>query len=337
MRPSRATLVATKPGEGGPVWLVWTALGIVYLVWGSTYLAIRVMVETMPPLFGAGVRFFAAGLLLWAWLAWRRGPQSLTVTRRQLGSSALVGSALLLGGNGLVSVAEQDIPSGLAALLISSVPLWVVLWRKLARERVSAVTLGGVLIGFLGVGVLVLPGARAGAVEGPGPLLVVAAAVFWATGSFASGKIKLPEDAFVATAYEMLTGGAALMIAGAAAGELADVDLAGMSAASLWAFLYLIVVGSLVAFTAYVWLLGNAPISKVATYAYVNPVVAVFLGWLILGEPLSPPIVLGAVLIVASVAFIVRYETRQAGPRPTEGAGSEGCMEPALEPRSVNR
>ncbi|CAN5762947.1 drug/metabolite exporter YedA [soil metagenome] len=333
MRPSRAALVATKPGEGGPVWLVWTALGIVYLVWGSTYLAIRIMVETMPPLLGAGLRFFAAGVLLWGWLAWRRGHRSVTVTRRELGASALVGTALLLGGNGLVSVAEQDIPSGLAALLISSVPLWVVLWRKVAHERVSGVTLGGVVMGFAGVGFLVLPSARAGVVEGPGPLLVVVAAVFWATGSFFSGKITLPSDAFVATAYEMLTGGAILIVAGAATGELGEVDLEGFSAPSVWAFLYLIFVGSLVAFTAYVWLLGNAPISKVATYAYVNPVVAVFLGWLILGEPLSPPIVLGAVLIVASVAFIVRHEARAAAPRPAEGAGSEGCVEPALEAR----
>lgn len=316
------------------MWLVWTALGIVYLVWGSTYLAIRIMVETMPPLLGAGVRFFAAGLLLWGWLAWRRGPRSVTVTRRELGASAFVGTALLLGGNGLVSVAEQDIPSGLAALLISSVPLWVVVWRKIARERVSGVTLGGVLMGFAGVGVLVLPGARAGAIEGPGPLLVVAAAVFWATGSFLSGKITLPSDAFVATAYEMLTGGAIIIVVGAMTGELADVDLSGFSAASLWAFLYLIVVGSIVAFTAYVWLLGNAPISKVATYAYVNPVVAVFLGWLVLGEPLSPPIVLGATLIVASVAFIIRHEAGAAKTRSTEGPGSEGCVEPALEARS---
>ncbi len=291
---------------------MWTALVIVYVVWGSTYLAIRVMVETVPPLLGAGARFLLAGALMWAFLRAKNGRARVTVSARELVSTATVGTAMLLGGNGLVNVAEQDVPSGLAALIVSSVPLWVVVWRSLARERASRATLIGVVAGFAGVAILVLPGGEATGAGYGGSLLIVLASALWATGSFFSVKLTMPSDAFVATAYEMLFGGAAALIAGVARGEATSIDFGAFSGTSIAAFFYLVVAGSLVAFTAYVWLLHHAPISKVATYAYVNPVVAVGLGALVLAEPLTPAIVAGAVVIVGAVAFTVRHESLPA-------------------------
>ncbi|MGI8774633.1 MAG: EamA family transporter [Actinomycetota bacterium] len=293
-----------------PGWMIWIALWIVYIVWGSTYLAIRVTVETMPPLLTAGVRFMAAGAITLVFLRLKRGRGSVRVTGRGLYAAAIVGAALLLGGNGMVSIAEQYVPSGLTALIIASVPLWVVVLRKLFREPVPRATLLGVGAGFVGVAILVSPGSEGS--DGASlamMLLVVLASVSWASGSFFSKKLPLPDDPFVSTMAQMLAGGALMSLVGIARGELNGLDPSSFSAASLWAFVYLVVAGSLLAFTAYVWLLKNAPISKVATYAYVNPVVAIALGWLILSETVTPLIIVGASIIVASVAAIVRIES----------------------------
>lgn len=289
----------------------WSALWTVYLVWGSTYLAIRVVVETIPPLLSAGVRFILAGLIMYTWLAVRGGLSRMRITWQQLVACTLIGSALLLGGNGVVALAERDVPSGLTALIIASVPLWVVVLRALFGDRASRGTLTGVAVGFAGVGLLVASsGGSAAGGSLDGVLLVVLASLSWASGSFFSSKVPLPGDPFVSTSVQMLMGGVVLMVAALIHGELSAVDVESFSIASMAALGYLVVAGSLLAFTAYTWLLKNAPISKVATYAYVNPVVAVFLGWIILSENITPMMLGGAAVIVASVAFIVRHEVR---------------------------
>jgi drug/metabolite transporter (DMT)-like permease len=196
-----------------------------------------------------------------------------------------------------------------AALIIASVPLWVVLYRRLGGERVPRMTLAGVALGFAGVSLLLLPGGSGGHARFLSLLLVCLAAPCWALGSYLSGRRPLPADPFLSTALQMMLGGAASVVAGGARGELGHVHVAAFSGRSLTGFVYLIVVGSLVAFTAYVWLLQHAPISKVSTYAYVNPVIAIFLGWAILSEHVTGTIVAGAAIVVASVAAIVRRES----------------------------
>jgi drug/metabolite transporter (DMT)-like permease len=288
-----------------PAWKVWGALGIVYLVWGSTYLAIRVMVETVPPLLGAGVRFTVAGAVMVAVLSARR---SVRPTRAQLLSALLVG-ILLPGANAVVSVAEQEVPSGLAALLIGSVPLWVILLRRVTGESVPAASVGAVLVGFAGVALLLRPGEQSGDATVLGLVACVAAALMWATGSFASPRLQLPRDGLVSTGWQMLLGGVVIVIVGLLAGEAGDVDVGAFSTRSLVALSYLVVFGSWLAFTSYAWLLQHAPISRVATYAYVNPVVAIVLGWLILDEVITGVTIVGAAIIVVSVALVVRIES----------------------------
>ena len=301
--------IQTKDYEGGaPSWMVWGALWVIYIVWGSTYLAIRVTVETLPPFLSAGARFFLAGAIVYAVIALRKGAAAIRVTKRELGASALVGAALLFGGNGLVSLAEQEVSSSLASLIIASVPLWVILLRTLTGDKVSRGTLVGVAIGFVGVAVLVLPGGGSNA-NVAGLLTLVVASASWAAGSFFSSRLPLPRDPFVSTATQMVTGGLVLIVASAVTGELSGLHPSEFSGASIGAFGYLVTVGSLFAFTCYVWLLQNAPVSKVATYAYVNPVIAIFLGWLILSESITTTILVGAAVIVSSVAFIVSKES----------------------------
>jgi drug/metabolite transporter (DMT)-like permease len=287
---------------------VWAALGAIYLIWGSTYLAIRLMVETVPPALGAGVRFVIAGGAMLAFLA-SRG--SIRVTRSQLLWCGVVGTLLAAGGNGLVTIAERDVPSGLAALLIASEPLWIVLLRGLARDRVAGRTLAGVALGFAGVGILLLPGGRPDDVPIGMTLLIVVAALSWAVGSFISPRVELPRDPLTSTAWSLLIGGAVLVAGGLLAGEGGDVDFGAFSAKSLAALAYLIVVGSIVAFSCYAWLLANAPISQVSTYAYVNPVIAVLLGAVFLSESVAVATIAGMALVVASVAVIVREEARR--------------------------
>src|SRR4051812_6142666 len=303
-------VLAPEPDDAPAGWLVWLALGSIYLIWGSTYLAIRVMVETVPPLLGAGFRFLVAGAIFYAFLVARRGIRAVGVTGRELLAAFAAGTLLCFGGNGLVTVAEQDVPSGIAATLIASVPLWIILFRRVSRDPINRIALVGVLIGFAGVGVLMLPGERpAGLSIGP-MLVVVAAAACWATGSYYGRRWSLPGDTMLSTSLQMVTSGAIMVVVGAAFGEFGDVDPSGFSTKSIAGFVWLVTAGSLVAYTAYTWLLKNAPISKVATYAYVNPVVAIFLGWLLLDETITGTIIVGAALIVAAVALVVSREGR---------------------------
>lgn len=294
-----------------PAWKTWTALGLVYVVWGSTYLAIAYVVDTLPALLSASVRFAVAGLLLAVYLRLRRGRAAFRATRREALGALGVGALLLLGGNGLVTLAEErDVPSGLTALLVAAVPLWVVLLRSASGDRPAARTLLGVALGFAGVAVLLLPGARPAGVALVPALLVVASSVLWSIGSFTATRIALPADALLTTTLQMVGGTVALGLAGAVRGERFDVD--AVSGQSVAALAYLVVFGSLVAFTAYSWLLGVAPVSQVATYAYVNPVVAVLLGVLVAGEAVETVTLVGGAITVLAVAVVVGEEGRRA-------------------------
>jgi drug/metabolite transporter (DMT)-like permease len=288
-----------------PTWLVPAALGVVYVGWGSTYIAIRVMVETIPPFLGAGVRFVVAGAILLAYLGARRGLGALRITRAQLGGVAVVGTLLLAGGNGLVTLGEQHVTAGLAALLVASVPLWIVVLGAFVGERPPARALAGVLLGFAGVAVLLLPSDPPGHPSTIGLATLVLAALMWAAGSISSGRLPQPADAFVATAWELVLGGGVLLALAVVTGELGSFDPGAMTGRSLLGWAFLVGPGSLLAFSAYVWLLRNAPLNLVATYAFVNPVVAVALGGLLLGEPITGFVVAGAGIIVAAVALVV--------------------------------
>ncbi|MEU5063806.1 EamA family transporter [Streptomyces virginiae] len=300
----------TVTPHGRTTGAVWTALALVYVVWGSTYLGIRIVVETMPPFLSAGARFIIAGVLLAAVVAWRYGTAALRATRAQLGSAVLVGLLLILGGNGLVVLAETSVPSGLAALLVAAVPMWVVVLRTATGDRPPARTLAGVLIGLAGLAVLTSPG-LSGAVRLSGVLMVLAGSVLWSLGSFSASKLPLPGNPFTGSAYQMLAGGIGGVVVGLLRGEHRGLEPASFSTASWLALGYLVLFGSLVAFTAYVWLLRAAPLSLVATYAYVNPVVAVALGSLILDEALTWPILAGGAVVVAAVVVIVSTERRK--------------------------
>lgn len=296
--------------DAGPSALMtWTALGVVYVVWGSTYLAIRVMVETVPPLLGAGVRFLMAGALMLAVLSARRGWRAVQPTRRQLSGAGAIG-LLLPGANAVVTVAEVSVPSSLAALLIASVPLILILLRRVTGETIARASYAGVIVGFAGVALLLAPGQRPDGATLIGMLGCVAAATMWATGSFTASRIDLPANPLVSTGWQMLLGGSLISLAGLVAGEAPDVRPGEFSADSVLAFTYLVLVGSLIAYTAYAWLLRHVPVSKVGTYAYVNPTIAIVLGWLILQETITGVALTGAAVIIASVALVVRAESR---------------------------
>ncbi|KAA1426012.1 EamA family transporter [Nocardioides antri] len=289
--------------------LVVGALAVVYVVWGSTYLAIRVVVEEMPPMSGMGSRFVLAGLLLGGLLALRG--VDLRVTRAELAGAALLGLMLPLLGNGLVAVGEErGVPSGVAALLVAGVPLFVTAYRVLTGDWPSLWSVLGVLLGFLGLAWLVLGGRDQGDVPLVGAVIVLAASAFWAFGSWVQPRLTLPENAFVLAVHEMWTGGAMMVALGLLRGE--DLAPSRYGAETWLAWGYLVSFGSMLAFSAYVWLLANAPIGLVATYAYINPVVAVFLGWLILAEPITSAVLVGGLVIVVAVAVVISVERRPA-------------------------
>jgi drug/metabolite transporter (DMT)-like permease len=252
------------------------------------------------------------------WVAWRRGVSALRVSRAQLGSAALIG-VLLPGANALLFVAERDVPIGLASLVIASVPLLVVALRVAGGDRPTRGSLLGVAIGFAGIALLIRPGGDATAT---GLILVVCSAVAWAVGSYLSGRLPMPRNAFAATALEMLAGGLFLLPIGLLA---TDFQPSEWSARSILGWWYLVVFGSLFGYTAYVWLLQHAPLGKVATYAYVNPVVAIALGVVVLDEKLSWRIFLGAAIVLAAVAAVVRKEVV---PAETEAAPAGAARVP---------
>jgi drug/metabolite transporter (DMT)-like permease len=278
------------------------ALLTVYLAWGGTYPAIRVMVETVPPLLGTGFRFLAAGALLAAFLGVRG---RLRAGRREIAGAALIG-AVILGDIGLLAIAEQEVPAGLAALLLASVPLWIVIFGPLAGEIPTRRTVLAVLVGFAGVALLLSPGEGSGGAALGWLLLLVAAAAIEAVGQVGSRRVPLPSDALASTTMQLLAAGVLLVLAGAAAGEIDEVRPGAFSADSLVAFAYLVVPGSVLAYSAFVWLLANARLSIVSTYAYVNPVVAVVAGWALLGEEITAPMAAGGLAVLAAVGLVIR-------------------------------
>lgn len=312
--PDRAAALAAARGPT-TIGLV-AAFAAVYVIWGSTYLAIRVAVETLPPLTMAGIRFVVAGASLYAVLRWRGAERP---TAAQWRAAAVVGGLLLLGGNGIVVWAEQTVPSGIAALLVATVPLWIVLLNALGPRgvRPAAREIVGLGLGTAGVCVLFAPQALTGDAHAlPTDLLAAAglvlASLLWAIGSLYSRRAALPSSPLLATAMEMICGGGLQLAAGLLMGEAARFDPGRVTTRSIVAVLYLIVFGSWIAFSAYVWLLRVAPAASVATYAYVNPIVAVLLGAVLLSEPLSAGTFVAMGLIVAGVVLITTRPRRRA-------------------------
>jgi drug/metabolite transporter (DMT)-like permease len=288
-----------------PAGLVWGALAVVYVIWGSTYLAIREAILTIPPLLMASVRFLIAGGILYA-VAVRRGDRAGDrPTRAQWWTTFVIGVLLLAGGNGAVTLAERTVPTGVAALVIATVPVWMALIdRVFFGQRLAWQAVVGLALGFAGLALLV-GGPGGGHLDPRGMVIVLIAPLSWAAGSMYSRTAHLPARPLVGTAMQMLGGGAALAVAAAIHGEFAQIHLGEVSLRSALGLAYLIVFGSWGGFVAYAWLLRVAPVSLIGTYAYVNPVVAVFLGWLILHEAVAGRTLLAAAVIVVAVALIV--------------------------------
>lgn len=277
----------------------------IYIIWGATYLAIRYAVETLPPFLMAGTRFLVSGILLYIWARYRGAAKP---TRIHWRNATIAGAFLLLGGNGAVVWAEQSVPSGLTALLVSILPFWLVIieWIRPHGKRPSAAVILGLVLGFVGIVVLVGPGnvGGQGDVRPLGALVLILGSLSWAIGSFWSRDAKLPDSGLLTTGIEMLTGGALLFIAAAVTGEFTNFHVRDVSRASGVGLLYLITFGSLIGFTSYIWLLDKVSAARLGTYAYVNPVVAVILGWAIAGERLSVRTAVAAAIVICAVIII---------------------------------
>ncbi len=284
----------------------WIALVALYIVWGSTYLAIRFAVETIPPFMHAALRFLISGAILYAW---RRRAGDPAPTGGNWRATAIVGTALLLGGNGLVAWAEKSVPSGIAALMISTSPFWLVLFESMRAggSKPNWQAILGLVVGFGGVFLLIGPAeitGGQGSFDTFGIILLLLAPLFWSLGSIYARGADMPKSTLLSTGMQMLTGAAALFIVSALKGEFSGFNLGDVSPASWWGLAYLITFGSLIGFVAYGWLLHNAPISLMSTYAYVNPVVAVILGWLLANEELNARIAIASAIIIGSVVLI---------------------------------
>lgn len=290
------------------------AFGTIYLVWGSTYLGIRIAVGSMPPFAMASARFLIAGGLLFAWLRLRGAPWP---TAAQLREHTLIGTLLLLGGNGLVAWAEQTIPSGVAALLIAIGPLFVVLteWAWPGGSRPTLRTFGALLLGLFGVAWLAVPWevASHGRLDGAGVAAVLCACAFWAVGSIASRHARSGAAPLYAASLQMTGGGLTLGLAAWWHGDWAALDLHRVTPEAWGAFVYLIFFGSLIGFSVFVWLMKHSTPARVATFAYVNPIVAVFLGWLLLDEEISQRTLASAVIIITAVVLITLQQNRGRG------------------------
>jgi drug/metabolite transporter (DMT)-like permease len=305
MSVSPATAAHSTSRRPAPTWLIWLALGIVYVIWGTTYLGIRVTNETLPPLIAAGTRFVVAGAVLFAVSTRRRDAEDDPISRPQWLAALLVGAGLIAFGNGTVVLAERTVPSGTVALIFALVPLWIALWDRLVgRRRLPGRVAVGLLLGFTGAALLVND-ARLAEIPLSGLLLAVAASMSWAGGSLFARSARLPHRPLVGNAMVMMAGGAISLLWGIARGELTLVDPDRFSTASLLALGYLVVFGSWIAFTSYLWLLRNARTSLVATYAWVTPMLAVYLGHLIANETLRSRSLIAGGVVLAAVALTV--------------------------------
>ncbi len=294
-----------------PRWKLISAFASVYLVWGSTYLAIRIAIETIPPLLMAGIRFLIAGSIMYLWGRLRSGERP---TRAHWKTTAIIGLMLLLIGNGGLSWAERLIPSGIAALLVAVSPLWFILidWMQ-GGTRPTAGVFIGLVFGTIGIAILIDPAdlVGGGEVNPLGAAVLLASSVCWAFGSFYSRKAKLPSSPALANGMEMLAGGVALVVIGLVMGEFSELRFAAITSRSLLAVAYLVVFGSIIGFSSYIFLFHSTTPTRASTYAYVNPVVAVFIGWLVGGEQLPTRVALAAILIIAAVAAITFFGTRK--------------------------
>ncbi len=294
---------------------VWFALVTVYLVWGSTYLGIALVIETAPPLLSMGLRFFAAFVVLAIILLIIKGKNALKVKKEELLSSLFLGGLLLGFGIGNLTLAERYVPSGIAALIIAALPIWVIIFQRIAGIKARRINLIGIFIGLIGVAIIVLPGGT-GPAPGADPtkvkfwmFMILIGNIAWAFGTFMTQRIPIPKDPFVLTTYEMLFGGLVLTIASYFNGERFKLELiSNMSTTSKWAWVYMVLIGSIVGYGAYIWLLNNTSLSLASTYAYVNPVIAVLLGLLILNEPVDWPLFLGGAVVLSGVALVVSGE-----------------------------
>jgi drug/metabolite transporter (DMT)-like permease len=292
----------------------------IYLIWGSTYLGIRIAVESMPAFLMASSRFIVAGLIVAAFIAVTRG---FKATGKQWRDNAIIGAFLCLGGNGLVSWAEEKVPSGIATLIISAGPVFVVLmdwavhaWAKDGKRgtKPNALTFAGLALGFIGLAILVGPDVMATGVNGLDPwrvLALLAATFLWGVGMMIMRYVREPAEPFTASGIQMICGSGWLLLASVATGEFSRFDPSLVTGRSLIAWAYLVVFGSLIAFSTFTWLMKHCTPAKVSTYAYVNPVVAVFLGWLVLDEIISPRLFLAATIIIAGVALITISKTKK--------------------------
>lgn len=327
MRPSASPLA------------VWAGILVLYLVWGSTYLGMKVAMDTLPPFVMGALRFIPAGILLAGGVALLGRRTIRRPTRAEVRDASIVGFALLLGGTGLVAWGEQTIPTGIAALLIGVVPMWLAIFgRVLFGDRVPVLAAVGIAVGLVGVGILAWPAGGVGELDPAGLAALIVSPMFWSLGTlYATKRAVLPAPALFSTGIQMIAGGVGFLVAAVITGQTAGLDLGAVSGTSWLGIGYLIFVGSLVGFTTYAWLLTVAPIGRIATYAYVNPLVAVFLGWLILGEPLSVRTGVAATVIVGAVALIVTARGRASHvPRLPVEASRQARPSPAsAEPATV--
>ena len=298
---------------------VWGALLVVYVVWGSTYLGILYAIETIPVFLSMGIRFLLAGGLLYAYSIRRGDREGDRPGRTQWLAALVVGAFLFVGGNSMVAWAETRVDTGVAALLIAAVPLWIALFDRIANgQRLSRSTVVGLAVGFGGVALLAWP-SGSGRIDVLGAFALLVSGITWAIGSLYARRAPLPQRPLVNSSMQMLMGGGLLMVVAAASGELNDVGQPSLR--SILAMVYLVLIGAIVAFSAYAWLVRSVPMSLASTYAYVNPVVAVFLGWAILSEPLSVRTIAAGAIILGAVALIIT-PSRERPPAVVAAAGA---------------
>jgi drug/metabolite transporter (DMT)-like permease len=326
MKVLRRPTPSPRPGSQNaqvPSVLIWLALSAVYVIWGSTYLGIRLAIRTIPPFLMASSRFLIAGAVLYAWAIRRGEREGDRPTWRQWRAATIAGGLLLMGGNGGVVWAEQKVPIGIVAIVIAMVPIWMALMDWLFfGQRLSRWAVLGLMLGFGGL-VLLIGGPGHGHLDAVGVAVAVSGSLCWSAGSLYARRAPLPRRQLVGTGMEMLAGGALLGLAGLITGEVGRLHPTTISAESLWATAYLVVFGSWVGFASYVWLLRVAPTSLVATYAYVNPVIALFLGWAFLNEALRGRTIVAAAVIVAGVALIISARKVPSGDAPDPAGATQ--------------